>query len=436
MALMKMICTFGCVLLLQEGCGAGAKFAKGPSNSEETPASQGDACQSTQKSACDDLNQQIAALKTERDAAIDAKHLREINRINLEINYRLEKLEFIRDAKLTADNVQKLERKYAELRKVLASEANVETPVTTVAYKEREFQVVAGIMKEFGDLYIGESVRNSTGTQLAEDYSVPMPWGGYWYPLRADDLFGGTDSPMRKFDRATHIQSSDWEVAHKITSSETWEGLCGAWAVASVSTKEPDHEVIYNGESFSISDQKALLTKAFEHYPTKNYGIRYNGDAESDGLRSDIRPEAFHRIAESYLREQKKPFIIDDDAGIEVWNKPVYRMRTVINKDPEKANAFTVQTWLWLVRQRFEIKDDKTSDADRLAPPPLTYRLYVDPLDTNAGKFRVIAGEWLGDSLENHPDYVMVPVTGGKPESANPILNQKLNEIFSIAAHN
>ncbi len=397
-------------------------------------------CPAAKAKRCEAIRKELDDLYGQRNAASKIKNGDEVNRVLLEINYRLEKLSLIRDQKDSTDELSKLDQKYAELRKILERTSGLPqgyvrpdgVTVSSVIYQTSELQAVVDVMHAFGDLYIDATPVNADGEQIAEDYSVPMPWSGYWYPLRRDEMFGDRDSPLRKFDRVFGGHAVEWEKSHQLSTTESWEGLCGALSVAAVMTKEPSGPVTYRGETFSVSDQKALLMKAYELYPTKTFGIRYNGDQATDGARSDIRPEVFHRVAESFIKEQKKSFIIDDTAGIEVWNKPIYRLRWRITKDDKVENAYLVKAWPWFVRQRNEISEALTSENDRYAPAPYEYRLYVDPSPRADGKYRVIAGEWLGASKETHPDYVVVPEANGSPKSSNPGINTNLNLILSI----
>ncbi len=401
-------------------------------------------CPGDKLKQCEDIRKELDALYVQRDAAAKDKNSTELNRLILGINYRLEKLSLIRDQKDNDDELRKLGQKYAELLKILQRSASLPqnyvhpdgVAASSVVYQAAELQAVVDVMHTLGDLYIDASPLNTNGEPVAEDYAVPMPWGGYWYPLSHDEMFGSRDAPLRKFDRVSGGNAVEWEKSHQISTTESWEGLCGALSLASLLTKEPSRPVTYHGEDFSVSDQKALLMKAYELYPTKTFGVRYNGDQATDGARSDIRPEAFHRIAEAFLKEQKRPFIIDDTAGVEVWNKPVYRLRWRITKDDNVENAYIVKAWPWLVRQRFEVSEDLTSENDRYAPAAYEYRLYVDPAVRADGKRRVIAGEWLGASQENHPDYVVIPEVDGKPKSSNPGVNANLDLILTIVGQN
>ena len=92
--------------------------------------------------------------------------------------------------------------------------------------------------------------------------------------------------------------------------------------MAAIRTPEPNKTKVIKGIEFSIADQKALLT--FSHLKTNKdvFGIPYKGNADTDGTYQDIRPEAFHQIILTAVGKEGKAVIIDDVAGVQVWNKP------------------------------------------------------------------------------------------------------------------
>ena len=168
------------------------------------------------------------------------------------------------------------------------------------------------------------------------------------------------------------------------------------------------------------------MTFSHLNYPKKRYGISYRGDAETDGTYQDIKPEAFHRIITQVLGKEKRAVVVDYMAGVQVWNKPLYRYRWKIRKDPTIANAFLVVSYPWLVKERNRQEDSLTSNADSIAPV-YKYRLYVDKQVKRKGKYKVIAGQWLGDSYYNHPDSVAYIAAKGDIGSHNPEFNKYLS---------
>jgi hypothetical protein len=184
--------------------------------------------------------------------------------------------------------------------------------------------------------------------------------------------------------------------------------------------------------NFTPSDLKALTIKYFEGYKPKVYGRRYQGLAATDGLIQDLRPEAFHRLVEEYIGKQKKPIIIDEDPGPEIWSKPVFRMAINMMKDPEKPQAILVKAFPWMTRQRASVDNSTTSLASDLAAPTYEYRLYYDAKPGADGRLKIIAGEWIGASLNFHPDMVFLPEGKDNKDQYNPEFKKYNNEIRKL----
>ena len=214
-------------------------------------------------------------------------------------------------------------------------------------------------------------------------------------------------------------------------ATDTWEGLCEAWAVAAGRIPEPTATISVSGEVLKISDQKAILTKLHQLFPRDVYGVIYRGDAATDGTYQALRPEAFHRLASVMLGERRRALVMDDDPGIEVWSKPVYRMKSSFAIDPSDRTRVKVRTHLYTLNQRRGPSEDLTGIGD-VVQVLLEYNLYIDRQDARGGGFRVVAGEWTGNAYEYHPDVLVVPKANGSLRSANTELNAHIGAITSI----
>ena len=114
--------------------------------------------------------------------------------------------------------------------------------------------------------------------------------------------------------------------------------------MASVMEKEPVREVVLKGVQFRIQDLKALLIKSYELSNIKEYFGQRN-DAHWDSVHEDIYPEQFHRFVQVELFQKKLPFLMDIDAGYQIWNVPVYKLQTKIVKDAKDPEIVHVSTW-------------------------------------------------------------------------------------------
>jgi len=303
----------------------------------------------------------------------------------------------------------------------LAAPANVRDLLDS--YHPSEKAEVLKARKAFGPLVL-KAGDNS-------EKALPRPWSGYWYPFRTGEMFTGIQSPLAKVDTmlrnlgyTSHVQKADQEL-YASFPSDTWEGLCDAWAFAAVGVKEPTKAVQRGGVIFSVMDLKALATRLHQGTTNDQFGTLYRGTVETDGTYQDLRPEAFHQILVKSFA-QGRHLLIDDEAGIEVWSKPAFRYDTVVTKDPEMENALLVRTRLHIVSERRKESDQPTT-LDDTAVKVYDYRLYYG----NSGH-TIVAGEWIDDSYRNHPDAVFVPKFDGKIATKNAELNKFSTEVLKL----
>lgn len=407
----------------------------------------------------------IAQVKNEGFSSEVEKKL--INIIQLIENYKsLSDYEAVRDLQFefneiyeteltwslfSGDDVSNIRKKYRALRKIksvtknhidrssgsfvlkaLGPKKEGDTGMQTPGlYHPLVLKEVLKVYKDYGKLYIRETVDKNNKVKLEQVQSKKIPWSGYWYPFSNNELYKGEKSPLAKFDKVVKNNgglSQSRSYQEKITNglgSTSWEGLCDAWAIAAVVASEPQKGLTVGSLTFGISDLKALLTFSHLKYPYKQYGISYRGDAETDGTYQDIKPEAFHQVVTSVLGKEKRAVVIDDMAGVQVWNKPLYRYRWKIVKDPEVKDAFLVRAYPWLVKERSSETDLLTNGKDTIAPI-YDYRLYVDKENKRDGKYLVIAGEWIKNSYRDHPDNIKVPHKKGDLGSHNSEFNKNI----------
>lgn len=277
------------------------------------------------------------------------------------------------------------------------------------------------------------------GTFYAE--AKIKPWSSYWFPHSDTSLYepinGSSEpSPLQKYDQwAKKAKKTDTTAAatEKASTenreSDSWAGLCNAWSKAAVMEKEPalKKPVDVDGVKFSTFDLKALLIKTYDNtVGFQNYGKRYNGERSDDY--NDIYPDQFHRVLQAELFEKGKPFIMDRDPGIQVWNVPVFKAEVTIVRDPSNANVMHVRTTLATAGTR--------DDTDFVGTWQVNYEYFYDLYGTTAadGSFEVHSGAWTGASLDNHPDFVTTIPEKTIRKSDNTQLNTEwVDEIIAKA---
>jgi hypothetical protein len=255
------------------------------------------------------------------------------------------------------------------------------------------------------------------------------PWSSHWFPKAEKDLFenGAGTSALEKYDLARATVSGKESRAAAIEKegyrpdAVKWEGLCDAWAIAAILFPEPARErrLRLNGGyhdlknelvTFSVGDQKALLLKTLEAVPAealKVYGQKFQGDFEN-WIYPDLLPEELHRFVEKQLFERREPFVMDHDAGVEVWNEPVYKANYKISAVNGREDAVFVRLWLYSASPLRQAEKDRTGTKDVVRE--YNYFLYGKP--DGQGNLVVDGGEWakgdLVDSRRDHPDFVFV----------------------------
>jgi hypothetical protein len=252
-------------------------------------------------------------------------------------------------------------------------------------------------------------------------------------------LFQEETSPLRKYDlyleKTTGVAgtSADYEATRvSRAESQSWAGRCDAWALASILESEPilKHPVEVDGVTFSDQDLKALLILTYERVDHLiQFGQRFNGDEES--VHADIYPEQFHRVVQMEIFEKKRPFIMDKEIGIEVWNVPVHKAEVVLSKDSTDRNVMHVKTALV---GTLPLNSPMKADVQvrRNAIYEYTYDLYGYPqID---GTLKVIYGVWTGNSIRHHPDFLWALPESPQRRSGNEKIDvKKVEEIVKKA---
>lgn len=425
---------FCCALIL--GCGASSDKTR--VEYVEAPVS----CSADFAARCADIQNQIDAATLSLTAANQSNSMAQRYLAQMQLNELME----IREAYRRGDaDIEAITSRYDSLKLVIEDNAplQVETGYK-LSYGSDELAATREVFKDFGELTIDPAEIADSPTAASAKVSpiykvddATIPWSAYWYPKRGQELFDGDKSPMKKMDEYFKknditVKAQEWEKNHYDAKAAEWEGLCDAWAIASILTFEPKETVRLNSIDFTSSDLKAIAIKYFEGYSPKIYGRRYQGSASTDGQIQDLRPEAFHKLVEQVIGVQKKPLIIDEDPGPEIWSKPVFRMRFKYSRDPEYKNAIIVKAYPWMIRQRSAVKDDLTSVAADLAAPLYEYRLFHDPVPAADGRLKVLAGEWIGASINFHPDMVYLPGTPANQNQGNEEVRKNHEEIRKL----
>jgi hypothetical protein len=213
------------------------------------------------------------------------------------------------------------------------------------------------------------------------------PWSGYWWPYTQGGLGTGLDyrgrpAPLEKYNLLTRGVTSGealtWYLdAHYDPAAPNWYGLCAYWARAAAY----EHVDIFPSSEdnivFRVGDKKGLLTLA------------HNSDILD--LANGSMPEEFHFWLLNYIKDQKKAFVADLDAGEEVWSYPVYKY------EMQSSRIGNIESF----RVRIYFADDFVEPDYRgtqVRWADYTYDLFLD------GTGAITGGQWTGNSITDHPD--------------------------------
>jgi hypothetical protein len=176
------------------------------------------------------------------------------------------------------------------------------------------------------------------------------PWSGWWWP--ANHLVGGprlfdSGGPLAKYDRYVEATGKPdpatlkWEQTELVYSGLQWAGHCNGWAAAALLEPEPTEPREINGVTFSVADQKGLLT---------SYHFADSALWAVGSFAKDATPAEVHESLLSWLGGQRKGIVFTFRIqGDEVWSYPAFKFEMVMGPDALKLDTWQVRTTVWLV---------------------------------------------------------------------------------------
>ncbi|KAI9142306.1 hypothetical protein BKA69DRAFT_1067539 [Paraphysoderma sedebokerense] len=217
---------------------------------------------------------------------------------------------------------------------------------------------------------------------------------------------------------------------------EGWTGLCHAWAPASLLEDEPLCPVTMNGVTFEINDLKALILMAYENPESTTpdmIGLKCNSASPERDVYNrsiiqecaDMNAGTFHLVTSNLLGVHKKGFVGELSTAVQVWNYPIYSFNILNETEftPEKA----MSTFFPNRGNRYAFNDatrsvqyvqldlkytTESSESDNVSwtktgtlEKYLVNRIYEYILELDDQK-NIIGGEWVRNSLQNHPDFL------------------------------
>lgn len=291
-----------------------------------------------------------------------------------------------------------------------------------------------------------------------EAKSPKTPWASTYWPFVENGIatgkYGGGLSPAGKYDAARGLttRAQQWEIEHhgsKTRGVEPWWGHCPGWSVASVFFDEPRELKTVNGVTFTVADQKALLTEAAMQANSEFFGYRVDHGQDFNTFKyADVVPDQFFLVLTNYLGKLRYPVLIDQDPGTQVWNQPLagYRIEYPAPDDYVGASLeapsiyrINLTATLWWASDAVspEVETPEFNWEENRLFEARTYRmeLWLDGPVVFDGSGRItssgdlvvvrqedalLGGIWTNGSLGTHPDYMWVPTSLLNPaEPAN-----------------
>ncbi|MCX6118035.1 MAG: hypothetical protein NT027_10870 [Proteobacteria bacterium] len=290
-----------------------------------------------------------------------------------------------------------------------------------------------------------------------------LPYAGSWYPQKTGGTSRdhGNGNVLQKYDQAFNNgenKAVKWEQDnHTVSStdqSSSWAGHCNGFSAASSRHQEPKINVTRGSVVFTPKDIKSLLAEVYMsarfYFLGGNRCAHPNGgvlpgpasrlDIYHMGECDDVNPGTFHTAITNWIGIKKYPVILDQSSKEQVWNYPHFKFDSTIQQNIAPSEAMrqikgvaessyifnplakkwsSVTTTVHFAKAyEKEYVQSELKDTDRTASKTYTYILELD------GEGRIIGGEWTGESIQTHPDFIWVPfepVLGdGTATSANP----------------
>ncbi|MEW5760920.1 MAG: pre-peptidase C-terminal domain-containing protein, partial [Candidatus Thermoplasmatota archaeon] len=247
-------------------------------------------------------------------------------------------------------------------------------------------------------------------SQHFEATSAKIPWSGYWWPMMDDGIYepiskydqyivskGLPDPKLREVEKREHGRTDD---------TESWWGHCHAWAAASIVEDEPTQPVTANGITFTVGDQKGLLTEIYwsPKSDLTNGGTRYNGGNSwwGGGDVNDIYPKDFHTNILKWIGNWRKAIVADIVADVQVWNHPLYAYSMDIEDNPSDSSKKNVTVTVKYVSDGVDKDYVGTVSFDK------TYRYWLKFKNGAIvdSAWHKGSEKWEGNNSNAHPDFL------------------------------
>jgi len=250
----------------------------------------------------------------------------------------------------------------------------------------------------------------------------PLMKFDYFVRMMLEAQFGAGHAPTGYFTHSTRWELDNHYIGdnteHPYWDARGYSGKCIGWALATMFYDEPTTEKVIGDVLFKPADIKGFLASIFNGAQffvpeDKVLGNEYR-DQEGSNLpeyREDVYPQDFVRaLFETIGKGTILEGDLEPDTG--VWNYPIHRYEMSYTK--KTSTLLNVTATIWYANDEVDIDFVSANDPDRsdILSRELTFELDV-PADFNGDLTKATGGRWTGESVDTHPDALIMALEEG-----------------------
>lgn len=264
-------------------------------------------------------------------------------------------------------------------------------------------------------------------------------------------------SPMMKFDYYTRLyleqqngpggsastaysHAAKWELEnhfigdnenHRYWDSRGYAGKCIGWALANMENPEPTADVNLLGITFHPADIKGYLASIYnggQFFVPDDQVIGqefHEAGDDSAAAYADVAPHDFAKALMTTIGHGRM-LEADLDPGDGVWNYPIHRFEARWTR--RSSTRVSVSVKIFYPNDEVDIDQVFSTNPQRpdILSRTLTFDLRVSR-SWNGDLTKGTSGTWTGESVDTHPDVVIMGLEEGWRGSINDYRNTNMN---------
>lgn len=263
----------------------------------------------------------------------------------------------------------------------------------------------------------------------------PMMKFDYYTRLYLEEQNGEGGSPYTAYSHAAKWELENHFIGdneqHRYWDSRGYAGKCIGWALATMENPEPTEDVELLGITFRPADIKGYYASIYNgaqfFVPEDQVIGEEFHDANGSGQEAydDVEPDDFMRALMSTIGEGRM-LEGDLDPGDGVWNYPMHRFEAKWTR--KSSTRVSVSVKIFYANDEVGLDDVFSTNSRRpdLLSRTLTFDLRVSRT-WNGDLTRATSGTWTGESVDTHPDVVIMGLEEGWRTSIYEYRNTDMN---------